>query len=50
MEVTGVKYLSDQMLVEVYQRAVSLQLEIAFIELLYSEIEKRNIYLTEVSA
>lgn len=44
------KYLSDQMLIEVYQRAVHLQLEEAFIDLLYAEMQKRNIYISEATA
>gem|GEM_PF-2005721 len=35
------KYLSDQMLLEVYQRAVDLQLDPAFIELLSAEMQRR---------
>jgi developmental checkpoint coupling sporulation initiation to replication initiation len=50
MEVTKVKYLSDQMLIEVYQRAVDLQLDPAFIELLCAEMERRNLRITQVSA
>ncbi|MGQ7276498.1 sporulation histidine kinase inhibitor Sda [Brevibacillus thermoruber] len=44
------KYLSDQMLIEVYQRAVDLQLDPAFIELLCTEMERRNLRITQVSA
>ncbi|RNB58464.1 sporulation histidine kinase inhibitor Sda [Brevibacillus gelatini] len=44
------KYLSDQMLIEVYHRAVDLQLDPAFIELLRAEIQTRNIGITLVSA
>ncbi|MGI6186264.1 sporulation histidine kinase inhibitor Sda [Brevibacillus aydinogluensis] len=50
MEVTNVKFLSDQMLIEVYQRAVDLQLDPAFIELLCEEIERRNLQITQFSA
>jgi developmental checkpoint coupling sporulation initiation to replication initiation len=50
MEVTGVKYLSDQMLIEVYQRAVDLQLDPAFIELLFAEIQRRALFQTEALA
>jgi hypothetical protein len=35
---------------EVYQRAVDLQLEPAFIELLCTELKRRNILITEASA
>jgi len=45
-----VKYLSDQMLIEVYHRAVDLQLDSAFIELLREEMQTRNIRITQVSA
>ncbi|GEB31530.1 MULTISPECIES: sporulation histidine kinase inhibitor Sda [Brevibacillus] len=44
------KYLSDQMLIEVYHRAVDLQLDSAFIELLREEMQTRNIRITQVSA
>ncbi|MFY0543326.1 sporulation histidine kinase inhibitor Sda [Brevibacillus sp. H7] len=50
MGVTGVKYLSDQMLIEVYQRAVDLQLDPAFIELLFAEMQRRSMYGTEATA
>jgi developmental checkpoint coupling sporulation initiation to replication initiation len=45
-----VKYLSDQMLIEVYHRAVDLQLDSAFIELLRSELDHREIRIAQVSA
>jgi len=45
-----VKYLSDQMLIEVYHRAVDLQLDAAFIELLREELQHRNIRITQFSA
>lgn len=49
MEVThSVKYLTDQLLIEVYHRAVDLQLDPDFIELLNTEIERRNIRLAQV--
>lgn len=41
--VTDVRYMSDSLLLEVYERAVSLQLEPAFIELLTDEIKRRNL-------
>ncbi|EJL41304.1 hypothetical protein BAG01nite_02920 [Brevibacillus agri] len=44
------KYLSDQMLIEVYHRAVDLQLDSAFIELLRAELQTRNIRITQASA
>ncbi|MFS0554176.1 sporulation histidine kinase inhibitor Sda [Brevibacillus sp. 179-C9.3 HS] len=44
------KYLSDQMLIEVYHRAVDLQLDAAFIELLREELQLRNIRITQFSA
>ncbi|WP_139489425.1 sporulation histidine kinase inhibitor Sda [Brevibacillus dissolubilis] len=44
------RYLSDSLLLEVYQRAVDLQLEPAFIELLKNEIQRRNLERTEASA
>lgn len=44
------RYLSDQMLLEVYQRAVALQLETEFIKLLYAELERRSIAEALVSA
>ncbi|MFC8686410.1 sporulation histidine kinase inhibitor Sda [Brevibacillus porteri] len=44
------KYLSDQMLIEVYHRAVDLQLDAAFIELLREELKHRNIRITQFSA
>lgn len=37
------KYLSDSLLLEVYERAVNLQLEPAFIELLYNELDERQL-------
>ncbi len=40
---TNVKYLSDELLLEVYQRAVGLQLDAAFIDLLCEEIKRRNL-------
>ncbi|MFM1652994.1 sporulation histidine kinase inhibitor Sda [Brevibacillus sp. B_LB10_24] len=43
------KYLSDALLLEVYQRAKELQLEQAFIELLYSEMQDRNLVQFEAS-
>jgi developmental checkpoint coupling sporulation initiation to replication initiation len=43
-----VKYLSDQMLIEVYHRAVDLQLDPAFIELLSAEIKRRDIGIAQV--
>nr|WP_256436700.1 MULTISPECIES: sporulation histidine kinase inhibitor Sda [Brevibacillus] len=42
--------MSDQMLIEVYHRAVDLQLDSAFIELLREEMQTRNIRITQVSA
>ncbi|USG63709.1 sporulation histidine kinase inhibitor Sda [Brevibacillus ruminantium] len=42
------KYLTDQMLIEVYHRAVDLQLDPDFIELLNTEIKRRNIGHTQV--
>ncbi|WNC17062.1 sporulation histidine kinase inhibitor Sda [Brevibacillus brevis] len=44
------KYLSDQMLIEVYHRAVDLQLDAAFIELLRLELNNRNIRIAQASA
>ncbi|TKI56040.1 sporulation histidine kinase inhibitor Sda [Brevibacillus antibioticus] len=44
------KYLSDQMLIEVYHRAVDLQLDAAFIELLREELQHRKIRITQFSA
>jgi developmental checkpoint coupling sporulation initiation to replication initiation len=38
------------MLIEVYHRAVDLQLESAFIELLVQEMASRNIQITQASA
>jgi developmental checkpoint coupling sporulation initiation to replication initiation len=38
------------MLIEVYHRAVDLQLDSAFIELLREEMQTRNIRITQVSA
>nr|WP_275581911.1 sporulation histidine kinase inhibitor Sda [Brevibacillus fulvus] len=35
--------MSDQMLVEVYQRAVDLQLDNEFIQLLFEEMKRRAI-------
>jgi hypothetical protein len=42
--------LSDQMLVEVYERAVGLRLDPAFIELLYQELQRRNLIAAIASA
>jgi|HigsolmetaAR205D_1030408.scaffolds.fasta_scaffold13821_2 developmental checkpoint coupling sporulation initiation to replication initiation len=39
------KCLSDQMLIEVYHRAVDLQLDEEFIELLLKEIASRNLQI-----
>ncbi len=44
------QYLSDQMLEDVYRRAVDLRLEPAFIELLHLELQRRNLYVADVSA
>ncbi|MFD2371967.1 sporulation histidine kinase inhibitor Sda [Brevibacillus sp. GCM10020057] len=44
------KYLSDQMLIEVYHRAVDLQLDAAFIELLRNELDQRQICISQASA
>lgn len=44
------KYLSDQMLIEVYHRAIDLQLESAFIDLLRAELKQREIRIGQVSA
>ncbi|MBO8163197.1 MAG: sporulation histidine kinase inhibitor Sda [Brevibacillus sp.] len=44
------KYLSDSLLLEVYERAVNMDLEPAFIQLLYSEIERRKLPGLEASA
>ncbi|WP_400163988.1 sporulation histidine kinase inhibitor Sda [Brevibacillus sp. TJ4] len=44
------RYLNDQMLVEVYHRAVDLQLDAAFIELLILEMANRNIQIAQASA
>ncbi len=49
-EVTNVRYLSDQILVEVYQRAVALQLDPDFIELIYSEMQRRKLVDSEATA
>ncbi|UFJ42971.1 sporulation histidine kinase inhibitor Sda [Brevibacillus humidisoli] len=43
------RYVSDSLLLEVYERAVSLQLEPAFIELLSNEIERRNLQRRQAS-
>jgi len=48
--VTDVRYMSDSLLLEVYERAVSLQLEPAFIELLTDEIKRRNLQQTTGSS
>lgn len=42
------KYLSDTLLLEVYERAVNLQLEPDFIELLYKEMHFRNLLSDEI--
>ncbi|CAM3246832.1 MULTISPECIES: sporulation histidine kinase inhibitor Sda [Brevibacillus] len=44
------KYMSDQMLIEVYHRAIDLQLDAAFIELLSQELKQRNIRISKASA
>lgn len=44
------QYLSDQMLEDVYQRAVELRLEPAFIELLHLELQRRTLFVAEASA
>ncbi|GED66451.1 hypothetical protein BRE01_01530 [Brevibacillus reuszeri] len=44
------KYLSDQMLIEVYHRAIDLQLDSAFIDLLAAELKEREIRIGQVSA
>ncbi|MGO0060766.1 sporulation histidine kinase inhibitor Sda [Brevibacillus fluminis] len=44
------RYLSDQMLLEVYRRAVSLQLETDFINLIYEELERRSLVDALVTA
>jgi len=49
-EVRNMRYLSDQMLVDVYHRAIDLRLEEAFIELLHQELQRRNLFVAEVSA
>lgn len=42
--------MSDQMLIEVYHRAIDLQLDAAFIELLSQELKHRNIRISKASA
>ncbi|WP_276531803.1 sporulation histidine kinase inhibitor Sda [Brevibacillus invocatus] len=42
--------MSDQMLIEVYHRAIDLQLDAAFIELLSQELKQRNIRISKASA
>lgn len=37
------RYLSDQLLLEVYERALVLQLEPAFIEMIEHELKRRNL-------
>lgn len=42
--------MSDQMLIEVYHRAIDLQLDAAFIELLSQELKQRDIRISKASA
>lgn len=44
------RYLSDQMLQEVYRRAVALQLDTDFINLIYEELERRSLADAPITA
>jgi hypothetical protein len=44
------QHLSDEMLIEVYQRALAMKLDPAFIELLQVELQRRNLIAAVASA
>ncbi|NGQ94774.1 sporulation histidine kinase inhibitor Sda [Brevibacillus sp. SYP-B805] len=44
------QHLSDEMLIEVYQRAMAMKLDQAFIELLHVELQRRNLIAAIASA
>ncbi|MGC5327046.1 sporulation histidine kinase inhibitor Sda [Brevibacillus sp. SYSU BS000544] len=47
LEVARVRQLNDHNLLDVYERAVMLNLDQAFIDLLASEIKRRNLVVSD---